>query len=126
MIKLLRTLLCIGVFSLGLLSTANATLEVRLGGKAVYDIDLDITWLADANAGAGSEYDNGISATDGYMNWYDANAWAASINIEGVTGWRLPTAFNSDGSSICYGFDCTDSEMGHLFYVLCGTKWYSA
>lgn len=90
---------------------------MRLGGKAVYDTDLDITWLADANAGAGSKFDNGDSTTDGRMDLNNANAWAASINIEGVTGWRLPTAFNSDGSGICDGFDCTGSEMGHMFYI---------
>jgi|GEM_PF-3890130 len=36
MIKLLRTVLCIGVFLLGLLSTAHANLHARAGGM-VYD-----------------------------------------------------------------------------------------
>ena len=114
-------IVCPVIILFGFLSTANAALEVRLGGKAVYDTDLNITWLTNANAGAGSKFDNGTSTTDGLMDWHNANAWAESINIEGISGWRLPTALNSDGS-ICGGFNCTGSEMGHLFYIeLSGT-----
>lgn len=115
-IKSITAALCAGIFSLGLVSTAHATLESRLGGLAYYDTDLDITWLADANAGAGSSFDDGFATTDGLMTWANANAWAASLNVGGVTGWRLPTSLNSDGSGPCSGFNCTDSEMGHLFY----------
>ena len=85
MIKLLRILLCSGVFQVGLLANANAALEIRLGGLAVYDTDIDITWLADADYAKTSGYD-----ADGLMNWYDANTWAASLNIGGISGWRLP------------------------------------
>lgn len=49
MIKLLKTLLCCGVFSVGLLANASAALETRLSGLAVYDTDIDITWLANAD-----------------------------------------------------------------------------
>ena len=70
---------------MGLASTAKAALVERLGGQAVYDTDLNITWLADANANHG-------------MTWDQANAWAAGLNVGGVTGWRLPTALNADGS----------------------------
>ena len=49
MVKLIKILLCSSVFSIGLLSNANAALETRLGGLAVYDTDLNITWLADAD-----------------------------------------------------------------------------
>ena len=47
--------------------TANSALLERLGGLAYYDDVADLTWLADANAGAGSVYDNGVSTTDGLM-----------------------------------------------------------
>ena len=113
MIKLLRTMLCIGVFSLGLLSVANANLEVRLGGKAVYDTDLNITWLADANYAQTSGYD-----ADGQMNWFGANTWAASLNIGGVSGWRLPKA----DTNCLGGGTCTDSEMGHLYAIELGVR----
>lgn len=86
----------------------------RLGGQAVYDTDLDITWLADANAGAGSIFDDGASTTDGLMTWANANAWAASLTVGGLTDWRLPTALNSDGTGPCTGLNCTESEVGHL------------
>ncbi|MDO9310246.1 MAG: DUF1566 domain-containing protein [Nitrosomonas sp.] len=110
MIKLLRTILCIGVFSLGLLSTANANLEARAGGM-VYDDVLDITWLADANYAQTSGYDN-----DGLMDFSAANTWAAGLSYGGYDDWRLPTALNQDGSGPCYGYDCTSSEMGYMFY----------
>lgn len=104
--KLLTTALYAGIFSFGLLPTANAALEVRLGGKAVYDTDLNITWLADANYAETSGFDD-----DGRMNWLDANIWAASLNIGGINGWRLPTT-----DIPCQVYNCTGSEMGHLFY----------
>lgn len=88
MIKLLRAILCIGIFSLGLLSTANANLEARAGGM-VYDDVLDITWLADANYAATSGYDQ-----DGRMNFSAANTWAAGLSYGGYDDWRLPTALN--------------------------------
>ncbi len=51
--------------------TADAALLSRLGGQAVYDTDLKVTWLADANAAAGSIY-----ASSGRMTWANVNAWA--------------------------------------------------
>lgn len=122
MIKLLRTLLCIGVFSFGLLSTANAALEMRLGGLAVYDTDLNITWLSDANYAKTSGYN-----ADGRMEWWQAKAWAENLNVGGVSGWRLPTT-DTSCMPLIY---CTASEMGHLFYnELGGTEgssiWFSA
>src|SRR3989344_3407437 len=58
--------------------------------EAYYDTALNITWLANANAGAGSIYDNGTSTTDGRMTWANARAWAISLNPYGssITGWR--------------------------------------
>ncbi len=90
---------------MGLASTAEAALMSRLGGLAVYDTDLNITWLANANA-------------NGTMNWTAANAWAAGLNVGGYTGWRLPTALNADGSGPCGpDYNCINSELGHLFYT---------
>lgn len=102
--KSLTTALCAGIFLLGLVSTANAALESRLDGKAVYDTDLNITWLADANAAANSSFDGG-------MFWEDAMAWVALLNVRGITGWRLPST-----DPVCLGDNCNTSEMGHLFY----------
>ncbi len=114
---LLKSALYIVIFTLGLVSTANATLESRLGGLAVYDTDRDISWLADANFAQTSGF-----VADGQMNWTDANTWAAGLNVGGVTGWRLPTTPQPDTScnipnvQFGIGYGCTASEMGHLFY----------
>lgn len=114
-IKSITTALCAVIFSLGLVSTAHATLEVRAGGM-VYDTDLNITWLSNANAGAGSTFDDGFSNSDGAMTWASANAWAASLTVGGAIDWRLPTADPACG----FNFNCTNSEMGYLFYTELG------
>lgn len=102
--------------------------------EGYYDTVLNITWQADANV-------NGTS-----MNWFDANAWVASLDINGFTGWRLPTLSPINGSTFNTVFtnnatsdvgsartttDGTDggwrdgngtpvSEMGHMYYVTLG------
>jgi len=91
---------------LGLASTAEASLISRLGGQAVYDTDFNITWLANANA-------------NGSMNWTAANAWAAGLNVGGYTGWRLPNADPSCGTT----YNCINSELGHLYSTELGVEW---
>lgn len=96
--------------------SAQATLIDR-GGGLIYDDDLNITWLQDANYAQTSGFDAG-----GLMSWFAAMAWAAGLSyfdsVRGVmyTDWRLPTALNQDGTGPC-GFNCTGSEMGHLYYT---------
>ncbi len=89
----------------------------------IYDDDLNITWLGDANFAQTSGFD-----ADGRMTWTVANnSWAPSLTVGGFTDWRLPTTTQPDascsrqrtsGGSVLQGlrFDCTGSEMGHLFY----------
>jgi hypothetical protein len=50
------------------------------------------------------------------MIWSAANAWAAGLSYGGYEDWRLPTALNQDGSGPCLEFNCSGSEMGHMFY----------
>lgn len=126
-------------------------LPVTPGGtdyQAYYDPNLDISWLANVLAGAGSEFDDGVSATDGLMTWENANAWAASLSVKGVTGWRLPeirpidsvsfdTELSSDATTDAgtawTTSDGTDggwrngagrpvSEIGHVYYVTLANK----
>ena len=78
---------------------------------AWYDTVLGISWLADANAGAGSAFDDGADTTDGDMSWSSAVAWAAGLNVHGVSGWRLPVM--DAGSTIA-------SELSHMYCVTLG------
>jgi hypothetical protein len=100
---------------------AHANLQGRdINGLAVastsaesvflYDTDLNITWLRDANV-------------NGPMNWNDAKSWAANYTIGKYDNWRLPTALDMDGSGpSCVGSLCTGSEMGHLWFVELGNS----
>ena len=76
-------------------NTVHAIL-VDNGNGLIYDSDLDITWLADANSG-------------GILNWDDAMTWAAGLTIGGASNWRLPTA------DTCTSPPCS-GELNHLFY----------
>lgn len=132
------------VAALGGSAGANAALVSRLGGLAYYDTNLGITWLANANAAVGSAYDT-FRPGSGLMNWASANAWLASLTVDGVSGWQLPTTGPVNGSSFDYfnfsyngstdtGFNIsapgsvypssTSSEMANLFYNTLGNKAY--
>ena len=112
--------------------TANATsLSPRLGGQAVYDADLDLLWLGNANLADSMDFGlPGIGEqSPGTMNWATANRWIAELNTHnylGFNNWRLPTTTQPDTGCSDQrfngvpgqggGFNCTGSEMGHLFY----------
>lgn len=102
-----------------------------------YDTALNITWLRNWNAGAGSSFDNGSSTTDGRMTWNNAVAWANALTVGTFDDWRLPTVGPSDGA-FDYNFSNngstdrgyaktgtgwgTASEYGHMYYVTLGNK----
>jgi hypothetical protein len=125
--------------------SSHAALIPKLDGQVVYDDDRDITWVADANLAAsntfglptgillGTHPDNaafpdmeGYIYPSGRMNWAAALHFIDAMNAANYLGfndWRLPwtllpdsscSNFGSTGDST--GFDCTGSEMGHLFY----------
>lgn len=119
------------IISLACSIPAEAALLDR-GGGLIYDEVLDITWLQDANAGAGSAYDDiyflsGDTTDDGAMSWGNAYLWADTLSyydpVRDMTwdDWRLPVAVQPDAScsspSFSLGSGCTNSEMGHLFNV---------
>ena len=87
--------------------SAHATL-VDMNDGTVYDTDTQLSWLQNANT-AGTQ-----------MTWDQAVAWAASLNsgsgFAGLTGWRLPNADPVCGANN----NCTNSEMGHLYYTELG------
>jgi len=84
-------------------------LESRLGGSAYYDPNLDITWAANANI------NNNLDT------WDNQRAWAASLTIGSVSGWRLPSIdVNGDNTVVdCSASGvagCADNEMGYLYW----------
>jgi hypothetical protein len=104
---------CVG---LSCVTSGYAALESRLGGLAVYDTDLNITWATNANNVG--------------MNQFNASAWAGTLVIDGVSGWRLPevspvnsTVFSFDGSTdVGYNITSKNNEMAYLWYVELGNK----
>ncbi len=81
------------------LATSVKAELIERGDFFIYDSDLDITWLKNANLYQDS------------MTWSDAFDWAENLDYQGYDDWRLPV---SDVS--CTRYDCFDSEMGHLYY----------
>jgi len=82
------------------LPSAHANNLEVLGDGLIYDKDLDITWYDYSYYGP----------NNGGTTWQQAMTWASSLNIGGVSGWRLPNP------GTCEGYNCTESEMGHLYY----------
>jgi hypothetical protein len=75
------------------------------GGELIYDTDRDITWyVPDVEP----------------MTWSEAVSWAAGLSVSSVTGWRLPSMLNEDGTGPCNSYNCVGSEFGHLYYVELG------
>lgn len=106
-------------------SIANAALIDR-GGGLIYDTDLNITWLANADLAAGDTFGvSGINPPDGAMSWFTAQSWIGAMNTANYlnySNWRLPTTLQPDSTCSSqeggdsFGYACTGSEMGHLFY----------
>ena len=109
---------------------ANAALIDR-GGGLIYDTDLNITWLSDANYAETSGY---IAALYGAtyrpepgMTLADAQTWVENLTYGGYSDWRLPSARNSDGTGpsgtpYASGFlNSHDGELAHLYDELGGS-----
>lgn len=83
---------------LGLSVSGHATLT-DMGDGTIYDDDTQLSWLKDAIA-------------NGPMTWSEAMIWAADLSVV-FTDWRLPSA-----DPVCgFEYNCTGSEMGHLYYT---------
>lgn len=108
-------------------ATAHAALYDR-GNGMIYDSTLNVTWLQDAN------YQHTYDWPSGSYNvmpttWSQATAWAAQLDYNGITGWRLPSARLMSTGNICYandgtcdiGYNNTTSELGSLYVELGNT-----
>jgi hypothetical protein len=110
-------------------TTAQAALIDR-GSGLLYDDELDVTWLQDANLFI-SQYtaDNSIvntiitnvgtisghalvasdfNTSDGTMTWWGAQAWAANLSYGGYDDWRLPTITDTGTAGCNSSFNGTD------------------
>lgn len=74
--------LCAGA----LIAGASQAALVDRGGGLIYDNDLNITWLKDANASVGYLHGN----YSGLISWFDATDWADALVKGGFDNWRLP------------------------------------
>ncbi len=95
------------------------TMPGEMDYRAYYDNVLDLTWLANPKAAAGSTFDDGPSTTDGNLSWASTQAWLGSLNSAvhlGAADWRLPDV-DVNGDTIIVGCGgpaaCPDNEMGH-------------
>jgi len=95
----------------GYIFSPNAEL-INRGGGLIYDTDLDITWMQDANYANTSNY-QGTNHINGQMQWEDAKIWAGSLVYQGYNDWRLPK-MEINGLP-CTGVDCMQTEALHLF-----------
>jgi hypothetical protein len=87
-----------GIITFFVLTPVSNAALIDQGNGLIYDDDLDITWLRNANYPGST------------MTWDEANAWAEGLIYGGYSDWRLPV------SDTCSGSGCSDSEMGHLYY----------
>jgi hypothetical protein len=57
--------------------------------------------------------------------WWTQDNWASNltVNLGGTVydDWRLPKQYRSPQ---CFGYNCTDTEMGHLYYAELGNPAY--
>lgn len=104
--------------------SVDAALLTRLNGAAVYDTDRDLTWLTDGDYAFTSGYDD-----DGLMKWNEWVDWSNQLDVGGYSNWRLPTGgeggCDSQPSYTTGSYNCTESELGHLFYEALGNSSYS-
>ena len=119
------------LFSLSSFS-AQATLYDR-GNGLIYDNELDITWLQDANYANTTGYvtvgGRDVTVTDGKMTWDESIEWSRQLNYAGYSDWRLPDVKPVNGNTfqINVSFDgSTDfgehitspqSELSYMYFV---------
>ena len=126
MIGFKKTATVVLLVGLGFAGTTQAMLVDR-GNGLLYDNVLDVTWLQDANYAHTSGYAGADSL--GRMDWTTATTWAANLNYNGLTGWRLPSTNPVNGNSFNYtaaydgstdaGYNITsqNSELAYMYYV---------
>lgn len=102
MIKKFSFIIALLIF-IGFSSTPNAALVDNWNGT-VTDTDAGLMWVNDASY-------------SGLMTWNQAVLWVDSLSYAGYDDWRLPLT-----NTFCSGYNCTESEMGNLYYTALGNS----
>lgn len=146
MLRAVMRTVVMAVAVVGTHGVANAQLQGRdIDGDgtvdAYYDVQQDISWLADANyyatVGLPPAIDHftglpvgsaGSSFGAGAMNQWHAQAFVDGLVVHGVDGWRLPDRLvpvGSDdyrcGPTACHGWTNWPSELSVLASELAGS-----
>lgn len=112
-----KLIVSIAIWTLTSFSIPTHANLIDRGQGMIYDTDLNITWLANAN-----QTENYGPAPSGTMSYFAAMYWASNLNFGGFDDWRLPFTQQPDPTcggqfgSVSFGYNCLGSEMGHLFY----------
>ena len=142
--KKLGVLLGILILVIGLSVNSHAALIDR-GNGLIYDSDLNVTWVQNANLASQKTF--GVSGIEpsGQMGWWTAQSWLAAMNASnylGYSNWRLPATMPVNGNSFNYAFRAdgsTDlgynisalgsaypkskgSELAYMYYIDLGNK----
>jgi len=102
------------LFALTVLPSLGSAALIDRGNGFIYDSDLNITLLQDANYSFTSGYDD-----DGRMNWYEATDWVNQLEYGGYSDWRLPSSANLGVACVDQNqdyFACPDTELGYLYF----------
>jgi hypothetical protein len=109
---------------------SGAPLVPAADGQTVFDPNLNVTWLADANFPAAQTFGVANINKSGSMDYATALRWVAAMNALdhgagylGHNNWQLPTAPTADQSCArsglngeSFGFHCSGSALGSLYY----------
>jgi hypothetical protein len=115
---------------------ASMPLVPSADGQTVYDPNLNVTWLADANLAGKQTFGVPNINKRGTMDYATALQWVAALNAAdqgrgylGHNNWQLPTAPVTDRSCArtgrngeSFGFHCSRSALGSLYYGPLGLR----
>jgi len=125
-----------GKDSAAVAAPASAALVAAADGQTVYDPNLNVTWLADANLAGTQTFGVSNINENGSMDYATAVRWVAAMNALddgagylGHKNWQLPTA-PAQGSSCArtgrhgesFGFHCSGGALGSLYYRSLGLR----
>src|SRR5947209_2856318 len=113
-------LLIVMAMVMGFSAQGHATLIDRgadsIGNHLIYDSDLNITWYdSDFPSGA----DHHPRFFDTFVNQLNfVGGLIVHFNGTVYDDWRVPAT----DDQTCFGYNCTTSEMGHLYYTELGNS----